>query len=341
MTAAKAAAERAGAPLVLTHVSTSHWGANVPAFHADADETARVVEHGPPAQRILAVADGHDAALIVLGTRAMRWRASVARHVAKRARCPVMIVGPHADPEAEPVTRPAFDRALPGARKTPVVVVPPPVIGEPPGSKAAAPDGHTGGHVVVLARRDRQCRPAGRGRRRARDQPGERQRGADGRGDRGADRRHRARDRAQRAAAAAHLRPARAVDRHDAARRPARSRAAACDPQRPAAEVGELAKAFNDMLDRLEAERQGSARRALAATEAERVRVARELHDQVGQTLTGVVLALEEIHRRAPADLGRTSRRSRRRRAPVSSRCARSRAGCARARWRSSACAAR
>ena len=68
--------------------------------------------------------------------------------------------------------------------------------------------------------------------------------------------------------------------------------------------MGELAKAFNDMLDRLEAERQGSARRALAATEAERVRVARELHDQVGQTLTGVVLALEEIHRRAPADLG-------------------------------------
>ena len=74
--------------------------------------------------------------------------------------------------------------------------------------------------------------------------------------------------------------------------------------RKPAAEVGELAKAFNDMLDRLEAERQGSARRALAATEAERLRVARELHDQVGQTLTGVVLALEEIHRRAPADLG-------------------------------------
>jgi two-component system sensor histidine kinase UhpB len=73
---------------------------------------------------------------------------------------------------------------------------------------------------------------------------------------------------------------------------------------RPAPEVRELAEAFNDMLDRLEAERQGSARRALAATEAERVRVARELHDQVGQTLTGVVLALEEIHRRAPADLG-------------------------------------
>src|SRR4051794_10713434 len=87
----------------------------------------------------------------------------------------------------------------------------------------------------------------------------------------------------------------RRVDPHDPGRRVA--------IRRPAAEVRELAKAFNDMLDRLEAERQGSARRALAATEAERVRVARELHDQVGQTLTGVVLALEEIHRRAPADL--------------------------------------
>ena len=72
---------------------------------------------------------------------------------------------------------------------------------------------------------------------------------------------------------------------------------------KPAAEVAELARAFNDMLDRLEAERRASARRALAAQEGERLRVARELHDEVGQTLTGVVLALEEIHRRAPADL--------------------------------------
>src|SRR4051794_14467765 len=35
----------------------------------------------------------------------------------------------------------------------------------------------------------------------------------------------------------------------------------------PATEVGELARAFNDMLDRLETERHGSARRALAAQE--------------------------------------------------------------------------
>ena len=125
MTAAKAAAERAGAPLLLTHVSTSHWGANVPAFHADADETARVVEHGPPAQRILAVADGHGAALIVLGTRGEALAPSVARHVARRASCPVMIVGPSADPQAEPVTRPSVrSRASCRPPTTPVVVVP-------------------------------------------------------------------------------------------------------------------------------------------------------------------------------------------------------------------------
>jgi signal transduction histidine kinase len=36
---------------------------------------------------------------------------------------------------------------------------------------------------------------------------------------------------------------------------------------------------FNEMLDRLEAERRDSARRALAAQEAERLRIAREMHD--------------------------------------------------------------
>ena len=35
-----------------------------------------------------------------------------------------MIVGPSADPEAEPVTRPAFDRAFLRDRQSPVVVVP-------------------------------------------------------------------------------------------------------------------------------------------------------------------------------------------------------------------------
>jgi two-component system, NarL family, sensor histidine kinase UhpB len=58
-------------------------------------------------------------------------------------------------------------------------------------------------------------------------------------------------------------------------------------------EVSVLARAFNAMLDRIETERRESARRAIAAQEAERMRIARELHDEVGQTLTAVALRVE------------------------------------------------
>jgi len=83
------------------------------------------------------------------------------------------------------------------------------------------------------------------------------------------------------------------------------------DPYRPGArleadgpqEVRELVVVFNDMLDRLEGERRESGRRALAAQEGERWRVAQELHDDVGQALTGVLLRLESLARRAPPDL--------------------------------------
>ena len=57
-------------------------------------------------------------------------------------------------------------------------------------------------------------------------------------------------------------------------------------------DAAELAAAFNEMLERLEAERRDSVARALAAQEGERLRVAQELHDGVGQSLTGVVLQL-------------------------------------------------
>jgi two-component system, NarL family, sensor histidine kinase UhpB len=71
----------------------------------------------------------------------------------------------------------------------------------------------------------------------------------------------------------------------------------------PSSEAGELALTFNEMLTRLEEERRESTRLVLAAQEAERLRIAQELHDQVGQTLTAVLLQLSRIHARAPAEL--------------------------------------
>jgi two-component system sensor histidine kinase UhpB len=65
--------------------------------------------------------------------------------------------------------------------------------------------------------------------------------------------------------------------------------------ERGGPEVVEVVRSFNDMLDRLEAERRESTRRALAAQEAERLRIARGLHDEVGQVLTGVLLQLDAL----------------------------------------------
>ncbi|HWC28284.1 MAG TPA: sensor histidine kinase [Solirubrobacteraceae bacterium] len=70
-----------------------------------------------------------------------------------------------------------------------------------------------------------------------------------------------------------------------------------------AAEVAALAEAFNGMLDRLEGERRESARRALSAQESERRRIARELHDEIGQLLTGIVLRSETLARRVEDEL--------------------------------------
>jgi two-component system sensor histidine kinase UhpB len=67
--------------------------------------------------------------------------------------------------------------------------------------------------------------------------------------------------------------------------------------------VTDVVATFNAMLDRLEAERAASSGQALAAQEAERRRVAQELHDEVGQSLTAVLLGLRRVADRAPADL--------------------------------------
>jgi two-component system, NarL family, sensor histidine kinase UhpB len=71
----------------------------------------------------------------------------------------------------------------------------------------------------------------------------------------------------------------------------------------PDSEVTVLAESFNDMLDRLETERRESARREVAAQEAERRHVAAELHDQIGQTLTALAMQLNRAGERSPAEL--------------------------------------
>jgi two-component system, NarL family, sensor histidine kinase UhpB len=85
------------------------------------------------------------------------------------------------------------------------------------------------------------------------------------------------------------------------------------EPSRRAGrEVVALAEALNSMLDRLEDERRESSRRALAAQEGERARVARELHDEVGQALTAVALRAERavdepwLHREALKEIAET-----------------------------------
>jgi two-component system sensor histidine kinase UhpB len=73
---------------------------------------------------------------------------------------------------------------------------------------------------------------------------------------------------------------------------------------KPTSEAGELALTFNEMLTRLELERRESTRRVLAAHESERLRIAQELHDEIGQSLTAVLLQLGRVHERLPAHLG-------------------------------------
>jgi len=60
-------------------------------------------------------------------------------------------------------------------------------------------------------------------------------------------------------------------------------------------EVGALEDAFNTMMERFEAERRDVGARALNAREEERQRIARGLHDEVGQTMTGVLLQLTRL----------------------------------------------
>jgi two-component system, NarL family, sensor histidine kinase UhpB len=71
-------------------------------------------------------------------------------------------------------------------------------------------------------------------------------------------------------------------------------------PEMGGAETRALICGFNTMLDRLEAERRASTRRTVTTLEGERLRISRELHDEIGQRMTGVLLRLGPIHDEAP-----------------------------------------
>jgi two-component system sensor histidine kinase UhpB len=68
-------------------------------------------------------------------------------------------------------------------------------------------------------------------------------------------------------------------------------------------DIARLRQAFNLMLARLESERTASATAVLRAQEAERARVARDLHDEVNQALAAVSLRLAATAEHAPPEL--------------------------------------
>lgn len=74
-------------------------------------------------------------------------------------------------------------------------------------------------------------------------------------------------------------------------------------PAGAAPEVRTLAATYNAMLDRLENERTATARAALRAHEDERARLGRDLHDEIGQNLTFLLLRLRDVGKAAPPEL--------------------------------------
>jgi two-component system sensor histidine kinase UhpB len=75
-------------------------------------------------------------------------------------------------------------------------------------------------------------------------------------------------------------------------------------PRTSVEEVERLSIAFRRLLRRIEDERRRSGRLVLRAQEEERRRLARDLHDEVNQALTAILLRLEALSHDAPEPLG-------------------------------------
>src|SRR3954453_20825833 len=74
-------------------------------------------------------------------------------------------------------------------------------------------------------------------------------------------------------------------------------------PRTNVEEVERLAITFRRLLRRIEEERRRSGRLVLRAQEEERRRLARDLHDEVNQALTAILLRLQALSEDAPSEL--------------------------------------
>jgi two-component system, NarL family, sensor histidine kinase UhpB len=70
----------------------------------------------------------------------------------------------------------------------------------------------------------------------------------------------------------------------------------------PVAEINRLSGSFTRLLDRIEEERRRSGQLAMRAQEEERRRLARDLHDEVNQALTAILLRLEALAQDTPPE---------------------------------------
>src|ERR687897_579061 len=70
--------------------------------------------------------------------------------------------------------------------------------------------------------------------------------------------------------------------------------------QDPVEEIDKLSRSFNGLLERIEEERRRSGTLAMRAQEEERRRLARDLHDEVNQALTAILLRLEALAQDSP-----------------------------------------